>query len=399
MQSTWQQFSSSFVKRLQEGSFVKITLSAYKGTEALKNVYIKRIKVKDKLMLSFVYRYATKDITKNFSEEEALQQIGSLFDAQQFNILTMFSLEADEELSIGKNGSQRYKRRPASNKELPSLQHDQEKRRKLQLNNQAYLQALGITDDTGKVYKKSQDKYKQINHFIELLSTSLKQLPPTDCIHVADMGSGKGYLTFALYDYLMNHLVRNARVTGVEYRPDMVALCNQLAEQSGFKQLSFVQGSIADYQTEVLDIIIALHACDTATDDAIAKGIKMNAGLIVVAPCCHKQIRRAMKQGKAHPVQQPLLKHGLFAERQAEMLTDTMRMLLLNYCGYSTKAVDFVADIHTPKNVLIIAERKQKPSDEDKAAILQSLQGLKAHWGIAEHYLEQFVVESATTNH
>src|SRR5690606_31096186 len=141
------------------------------------------------------------------------------------------------------------------------------------------------------------DKYKQINHYIEILSPQLNHLDKQNSFHVADMGSGKGYLTFALYDYLKNTLHTPAKVTGVEYRADMVALCNTIADQNNFEDLSFVEGSIQNYSPENLDMIIALHACDTATDDAIFKGLEHDAKLIVVAPCCHKQIRRSMDKG------------------------------------------------------------------------------------------------------
>jgi SAM-dependent methyltransferase len=151
------------------------------------------------------------------------------------------------------------------------------------------------------VYKHAQDKYRQINHYIELLAPVLKQIEPNPDkpFSVADMGSGKGYLTFALTDYLTNTLKLPAQVTGVEFREDMVTLCNRIAGDSGMDNLIFVENTIEGYSPEVVpDAIIALHACDTATDDAIAKGINSNASLIVVAPCCHKQIRRAMEKDR-----------------------------------------------------------------------------------------------------
>jgi len=171
---------------------------------------------------------------------------------------------------------------------------------------------------------------------------------------VADMGSGKGYLTFALYDYLTNSLGMNTEITGVEYRHDLVNLCNDISEKSAFTQLKFTQSTIEDFDPKNTNILIALHACDTATDDAIAKGIEAEADLIVVAPCCHKQIRREMEKSKAQNDLQFLTQHGIFMERQAEMVTDGIRALVLEYFGYSTKVFEFISDTHTPKNAMII---------------------------------------------
>ena len=155
-----------------------------------------------------------------------------------------------------------------------------------------------ITDDKGNVFKATQDKYIQINHYIEILSSLLKNLPQREILNVVDMGSGKGYLTFALYDYLTNVLNVKTKITGVEFRKDLVILCNSISKKSNFTNLFFEEGTIENFTTTTIDVLIALHACDTATDDAIAKGIKANANLIVVAPCCHKQIRKQITLNK-----------------------------------------------------------------------------------------------------
>lgn len=391
MQTAWQQFEAAFTQHLESGSFIKITLSAYKGAEDLKNIYIKKILIKNAPKLSFTYRYKTRDIVKNYGQDEALEQLEAYFGTTQFNIITLFSLEGDVELSVNKQGSTKFTRRKASQKELLPETHDKAKQRKLSDNSKPYLHTLQITDAAGTVYKNAQDKYKQINHYIEILSSLLKEFDSGRAINVADMGSGKGYLTFALYDYLSNELKRNTRVTGVEYRQDMVDLCNQIARESNFEGLQFEKGVIEEYIPKELDVLIALHACDTATDDAIAKGIHNNAELIVVAPCCHKQVRKAMSQGKPAADMNFLLKYGLFFERQAEMITDSIRTMILEYFGYQTKVVDFISDLHTPKNVLIIAQKKKNHNPVSKADFLQDLNKIKSYWGIDRHYLEKIL--------
>ncbi|RYD97613.1 MAG: SAM-dependent methyltransferase [Sphingobacteriales bacterium] len=391
MQTAWQQFETAFTQHIESGSFLKITLSAYKGEADLKNIYVKKVRIKNTAKLSFTYRYKTRDIVKNYDPEEARAQLAAYFGAQQFTIITMLSLDGDGELSINKQGMAKFIQRKASQKERLPETHDKVKQRKLSDTPKPYLQALQITDATGTVYKNAQDKYKQINHYIEILSSLLKDFDADRTINVADMGSGKGYLTFALYDYLSNELKRTTKMTGVEYRQDMVDLCNQIARDSGFEGLQFEKGVIEDYEPAQLDVLIALHACDTATDDAIAKGIHNNAELIVVAPCCHKQVRKAMSKGKPDADMDFLLQYGLFFERQAEMITDSIRCMILEYFGYQTKVVDFIADLHTPKNVLIIAQQKKNHKPVAKADFLRALDKIKNYWGIDQHYLEKIL--------
>ena len=180
----------------------------------------------------------------------------------------------------------------------------------------------------------------------------------------------------------------DAKVTGVEYRKDLVDLCNDIASQSGFENLSFVQGSIEDYDASKADMLIALHACDTATDDAIAKGIAADAALIIVAPCCHKQIRAEMENSKRENDLDFLLRHGTFMERQAEMVTDGLRSLILEYFGYTTKLFEFISDAHTPKNVMIVARRNGK-AQRKSPVVAERIAAVKTYFGIRRHHLEE----------
>lgn len=385
---------SSFLDQLQlsiqDKTFVKLSLGNYQGDEqALKNIYIKPILIKQEPKLSFTYRYKTKDITKNYLLQEGLAEIQRYISKEGFHVSTLFSTLENQIVELGKNGEWRLRQEKATAQLPASLIHDKTKSRILEDPNKQYLKALRLTDKDGKVFKNAQDKWKQINHYIEILSTMLKDLPQEKTLQVVDMGSGKGYLTFALYDYLHDVLQRQVNLVGVEYRADMVDLCNKIAKEAAFENLSFVQGTIEDYQSEqAINVLIALHACDTATDDAIFKGIQQEAELIVVAPCCHKQIRREMETYKTKNELDFLLQHGIFLERQAEMLTDGMRALILAYHGYQTKVFQFVADAHTPKNVLIVGVKKTI-SPEKQAEILAKIKSSKAYFGIGYHHLER----------
>lgn len=389
MQPAFNDFFTALDQSIADDSLVKISLGNYRGTEPLKNIYVKAVLIKQKAMLSFTYRYKTRDIVKNYTLEEARTELSNHIATDQFRIATLFTTAFDAVLEFNKSNTPTFRKGKASLNMVPEKAHDRTKQRKLEADGKQYLHELQITDADGKVYKSAQDKFRQINHYIEILSTLLKELPAKDMLHVADMGAGKGYLTFALYDYLTNTLQKPATVTGVEYRQDLVALCNNIAGNVGFDKLHFEEGTIEAYQPEEIDVLIALHACDTATDDAIAKGIHGEADLIVVAPCCHKQIRREIEQHKADNDLDFLLKHGIFTERQSEMVTDGIRALVLEYFGYHTKVFEFISDAHTPKNVLIVGAKKGHQDPAQKQLLLDKIKNAKAYFGIQQHYLEK----------
>ena len=384
-----ERFITTFTNCLQENTFIKVTLSNYKGDELdLKNIYVKKVIIKNEEHLSFVYRFKTKDITKNLSTTNGIEIITKYLTHNEFKIATLFTTNYNIVIDYQKNNVWSIKQLKPSLHKDENHQHDKVKNRKIEALGKQYLTDLNITDALGNVLKASQDKYKQINHYIEILSSLLKELPQKDIINVIDMGAGKGYLTFALYDYLNNILNKSTNVIGVEYRQDLVKLCNDVAQKSNFNNLHFIQGTIENYDNKNIDILIALHACDTATDDAIYKGITTNADLIIVAPCCHKQIRREMEDNKVKNSINFITKNGIFLERQAEMVTDSIRALILEYYGYNTKIFEFVTTLHTPKNIMITAIKNKKRSSENKLEILQKIKDAKTFFGIKNHYLE-----------
>ncbi len=385
-------FFEKIRESIQREEFIKISLGDYNGTELyLKNVYIKPVIIKREKKLSFVFRYKTQDITQNFEIGTGIMEIHGLLKVEGFRMATLFTETENLVCQFTKKGLWSIRKENPTAKKPVVLTHDKQKERKLDSADKVYLQELRLTDEAGNVYKNAQDKWRQINHYIEILSSILQRLPQKDTLNVVDMGAGKGYLTFALYDYLVHTLQKRTSLVGVEYRKDLVELCNQIAVKSNFKDLLFIRGAIEDYQPESdLDILIALHACDTATDDAIAKGIKHGADLIVVAPCCHKQIRREMEKSKTKNELDFLLKHGIFMERQAEMVTDGIRALIMEYFGYQTKVFQFIADAHTPKNVLVVGEKKSVNTQRQEE-ILAKIKSTKAYFGISYHHLERLM--------
>ena len=382
------QLMETFTERLQDNRFIQLTLSKPRTKkEGIKKITIKLILLKQVPHLSFVYRYQTKDVTKNYQIPAGTSLVEELL-SKQFYIANLFTSKEDLNLEIYPNGKQRMKKKSPSMTEVPTRTHDRLKNHLIK--KASYLIELGVTDTKGKILKSKGDKFKQINKFVEIIANLFEQntqLKKEKTIKVVDMGAGKGYLTFAVYDFLTNTLNIPANVLGVEIRPDLVHKGNQIADKIGFKGLQFEAGYISDYDLPPTHLLIALHACDTATDDAIYKGIQSKANIIICAPCCHKQIRRQIKKS-VHI--QPILEYGILKERQAEMVTDVIRALLLEANGYKTKVFEFISTEHTGKNVMIIGEKR---SNKVQAEIyLTKIQQLKEEFGIDYHYLERLLI-------
>ncbi|MFA5592941.1 MAG: SAM-dependent methyltransferase [Micavibrio sp.] len=384
-------FLDEIAKSLKDESFIRLTLAGYRGGEAdLAKIIVRRVVIKRQDRMSFTYRYKTRDIVKNHATDAALLEISACLESG-FTAATLFTADADIIYEARKGG------KPALHRKAPTLKpdaagasHDRDKKRAIPADRAAaYLHALGLSDEEGRVFKKAQDKYRQINRYIELLAPALRALPDGP-VRAADMGSGKGYLTFALYDYLQNHLGRAAHVTGVEMRRDMADLCNGVARRAGFENLHFACDTIEGFDAAGVNVLVALHACDTATDDALYKGIAAGADLIVAAPCCHKQVRRAMEKGAPSSALGPVLRHGIFMERSAEMATDSMRALLLEHKAYKVKVVEFVSDAHTAKNIMIIAEKAPADPRREKVA-LESFYKIREFYGVSSHHLEKLL--------
>lgn len=383
--------TGDFIKLLEtaaaKNELVKLTLGGKRNKNSdLKNVFVKPVIIKAGNKLSFIYRHNTKDITKNLDTNEAISIIQKLLQEDFYNA-DLFTTENDVQL-LQQNDKVKITAKPSSHNNNSNLQHDKQKQRIIKAANNIYLQKLGITTKEGLVKKEMQDKYKQINRYVEIIEGIIKDIDFGKKINVVDMGSGKGYLTFALYDYLKNTLQLHTTATGIEMRDDLVNTCNQIAAAAHFNTLHFTKGTIADTALTSTDMLIALHACDTATDDAIYKGIQANAKVIIAAPCCHKQIRKQMKPTNALSL---VTKHGILLERQAEMVTDAIRALLLEASGYKTKVFEFIDTEHTPKNVMIVAVKSTHAFNKEEQ--LEKVKALKAMFNIEEHYLEKLLKE------
>lgn len=368
---------------LNNDGFIKLTLSKPARKSDLLNIYVRQVVLKDENHLSFTYHYKTRDEVKNYPETEGVRQV-SLLLGEKFKIATLFTNKNDTVLLISKKGKMVMTTSDATQTAL-SVTHDKQKIKRA-MEGDSYLTKLGIADATGKIIPRMADKYKQINKYLEVMEDLIKSASFHGSIRIVDMGAGKGYLTFALYDYLKNKLSQNVHITGVEMRKDLVEKCNSAAKECDFKQLQFVTSSIGDFDLPETDILIALHACDTATDDAIAKGLKANASLIVCAPCCHKQIRKQLK-GKEY--KNPILKYGIYKEREFEMVTDTIRALMLEKHNYKSHIFEFISSEHTGKNTMLVGVKSKHKVD--RAVVQGKIDQIKKDYQIDYHYLENAI--------
>jgi len=398
------QFTERLTLSLDDGRFVKLLLAKHHGPQAdLQRVMVRAVSLKGEPCLSFVYRHTTRDVTKNLSVDAGIRVVRELL-GPVFRNAHLHTADETLELTISQRGVRTLRSTPLApaalgadvsidEREAPAAAaHDREKQRWVDVR-QPFLTALGVTTAQHDVVPAMSRKWKQINKFVEVFAGALRAsglLGASDApaealraIRVVDFGSGKGYLTFAVHDHLRSQAGVDAQVTGVELRGDMVRLGNAVAQKLGLQGLRFDEGDVSTRCAEPIDVMIALHACDTATDHAIHHGLRGGAAVILCSPCCHKQLRPQLLS--PHPLR-PILQHGVHLGQHAEMLTDGLRALLLEACGYDTQVFEFVALEHTQKNKMILAVRR--PDARPAAASGRQIDDLKAFYGIRDHCLE-----------
>jgi len=412
-----EQISEKLAASLADGTFVRLVLSAPTGgKDAPQRILGRCVVLKGIPHLSLTLRHATRDVTKNIAASESA---GWLRDQlpREFRSALLCTTARDWQFISNENGAARLIDHKSSIKQAPSREHDRKHAGVLDASARDWLQGLGVLDRDGKLRASMADKHRQINRYLEILTHLAKEcgwasvsegrvtrgpdaetrnkvgdscnssLRKQNVLTLADMGCGKGYLTFGAWHLFRRVWKQPVRVIGVEARADLVATTSKLAKQIHADGLEFVPGTIESARLPHVDALIALHACDTATDDAIRRGIELETKLIVVAPCCHKQLRPQL--GKPEPLA-PVLRHGLMEERMAEWLTDGLRALFLEWAGYRTKVFEFVASEHTPKNLMIAAVREHEPFTD--GSMKKQIEDLKTFFGVTQHSLDPLLV-------
>lgn len=325
-------------------------------------IAVRPVAIRGERRYQFEERAGKKITHRNLTGDEARKEFGALL-AGKFQQAQFYTRDADYHVLPGK-----ILRKPATKKLPATLAHDRQKQRIIEEGQPCgFLIRLGVMRKDGSVIPGKYDKFRQINRFLEMVDEV--GIKPS---RIVDFGAGKSYLTFGLY-----HQFPGVEITGVDANPDIVAFCNEVARDLKYDRLKFVAGDIAGFEAENVDMVVALHACDTATDDALAKAVEWNAKVILAAPCCQHELAGQI----ASDVMKPLLKHGLTKERVAALVTDALRAQLLEVASYSVQLLEFVETEHTPKNLLIRAVRRDSNPYHDR--LLAEYKACRDAWGVA----------------
>jgi hypothetical protein len=374
---------------LHEETFIRLTLKApIKGRDTTwRRIVVRPVLVKGERHLQFSYFDERKDITKNYRGAEAESRLDEAL-AMPFSLIQVEATGENLQVQITKDGKAIFHRsKPSGEKRQPDLSHDRAKDLPLPTGKpDAFLQTLGIMNTHGQIRPGMHDKFAQINEFLKLLEHTgeLRSFGKTP-INVLDCGSGSSYLSFAVYHYLNNVLGIPMNLVGIDTNENLVDKSNANVDKLGFTQVCFRKSAIIDYVPEVPpDIVLALHACNTATDEALAQGIRWDSRLILSVPCCHHDLNEHL--GTTPPFK-PVFQHGILKERMADILTDTFRAQLLRIMGYKTDVVEFVSSEHTNRNLMIRAVKRGEPGD---ARLVEEYNALKSFWGVTP-YLEKLV--------
>jgi hypothetical protein len=365
-----------------DGTLLRLSLGKYRGEEPdLRRISARCVSLKGEDYLSFTDHYKTRDVTRNVVLNDAPMELERQLETG-FKSAHLFTSDFDLQLEFNRRGKGRLSRSRATQTKQAGQSHDRSKKRLVDPGS-AWLQALGVTNAQGRVLPSMSDKWRQINKFVEILDSSVKASPLAgrEGLKVIDFGSGKGYLTFSMHAHL-----HAAKTLGVELRGELVDKCNAAAKRSKLKGLLFEAGDIGNCDQSDIDLMVALHACDTATDLAIHQGISKRAGLILCVPCCHQEVR---PQIKIPEVLLPVLRHGIHLGTEADMVTDTMRALLLEASGYSVKVFEFISLEHTSKNKMISAVKNG--STQRAEAAREEFSRLKEFYGIREQRLAELL--------
>lgn len=347
----------------------QIILSNPRSREGTFKIKIRPVLVKGELMFQKTRWEDTRVFHENATKQDMLSQI-LLYMEQEFKQLEAESMEMRLTALVSKKGKVTVKTQHLQKKEeavlakRPDLSHNRTRNYILEEGKPVpFLIDLGVQTKEGKTVRSRYDKFRQINRYLEFVEDVLPVFDKEQCIHIIDFGCGKSYLTFAMYYYLHELKGFQVSITGLDLKEDVIENCSRLAEKYGYTKLRFLKGDIAQFEgTETVDMVVTLHACDTATDYALKKAVDWNAKVIFSVPCCQHEANGQIK----NEVLEPILKYGLIKERLSALVTDAVRANLLEEVGYDTQILEFIDMEHTPKNILIRAVRTKRDKDKKR---------------------------------
>lgn len=365
---------------IYEERIEKIVMASPFFKNGIKKIEIKPFKSKEQILYQISFVENKKAIHQNFSKEEIILELKKYLE--QFKQINIFSDIEEFQILRNSNGNEKIIKKEKEKKEIIIREHNKKKEYIIEEGEKCdFLIHLGVMDKNGKVFQKKYDKFRQINRYLEFISDIVKEFPTDRKLKIVDFGSGKAYLTFALYYYLVKKLKMDIEIYGVDIKEDVIEFCNKTSEELNYEGLKFVYGDIKSFDIlKNADFVVTLHACDTATDDAIIQALKWNAKVIMCVPCCQHELFGKIQNN----VMTPILKHGIVKEKLSSIITDSLRGNILEIMGYSVQLLEFIDMEHTPKNILIRAVKKK---DRNSNAIAEYLE-FKNFWKI-EPYIEK----------
>lgn len=342
-----------------------------------KKATLRPVTIKGEYMYQAEFHYENKVTHMNIPYYEGIDFASGLIekDFKQINILTETE---DIQILASKPENPKITRQRAS-RSAAVTDHDKKKRYIIEDGIPCdFLIKLGVMSPEGRVYKKYYSKFRQINRFIEIADDSFDCLPPEGLLRIIDFGCGKSYLTFALYYYLRIVKKRNVEITGLDLKKDVIDFCSKTAAELKYDGLRFITGDIADYSSSGADMVVTLHACDTATDFALINAVKWKSRVILSVPCCQHELFPQIH----NPVNDPMLKHGIIKDKFTELLTDGLRGLKLESVGYDVSMIEFTSLEHTSKNIMIRAVMPKKPNNRSMKKASEEYEALKAFYNV-----------------
>lgn len=374
---------------LEKEEFILAVLSGPRIAKEILKVIIRPLLIKGKVRYQVTENRQQQAFHHNLSEEECFNWLKQ--HLEDFKQSFFYTLSADYHVLLSKKGHFTLLKKSPS-KSAPELTHNRQKDYLLQEGEPIpFLVYLGIMNAEGKVYAAKQDKFRQISRFLEMIDDVLPHLDFSRPLRVIDFGCGKAYLTFALYHFLKVTKGYQLEMIGLDLKHDVIQYCQELAQALGYQDnLQFIREDIDHYRTQDnVDMVVSLHACDTATDAALEKAIRWQAQVILSVPCCQHELMHQLQQEELRP----LLKHGILKERFAALVTDAARVQLLEVLGYQAQILEFIDVEHTPKNLLIRAIKRARPNGHRKAAwqsYLTFKQSLHIHPSLERRFQSEF---------
>ena len=348
----------TYLSELCNDRLYQMILSNPREKNGVFKIKIRPVMVKQELSFQETRFQGTQVFHKNDTAEDLVSLVERYME-EEFRQLEAEHMEGRLHVLVSKKGRITLKFQPLKSEKKtwkPVMEHNREKRYILKEGIPVpFLIDLGVQTLEGKIVHARYDKFKQINRYLEFVEDILPTLQKKGTVHIIDFGCGKSYLTFALYYYLHELKGQDVAITGLDLKQDVIRHCNELAQSYGYEKLQFLHGDIAKYEgCDEVDMVVTLHACDTATDYALQKAMKWNAKVIFSVPCCQHEVNRQIR----NDILEPVLKYGILKERMAAILTDAVRAEVLETAGYDTQILEFINMEHTPKNLLIRAVKR-----------------------------------------